>query len=71
MKNATLQTKMEIPMGDSKEVLQDYYVGKILQLERSLNSLNLLDHPVEIRSICAKIIAIKNILIQRAWPINR
>jgi hypothetical protein len=67
MKNITLQTKIEIPLGDSKEVLQDYYIGKILQLERSLGCLNLLEHPIEIKSICSKIIAIKAMLRQKAW----
>jgi hypothetical protein len=67
MKNISLQTKIETPLVDSKEVLQDYYIGKILHLERSLNCLNLLEHPIEIKSICSKIIAIKNILKQRTW----
>jgi hypothetical protein len=65
MKNATLHTKIERPLVDSKEVLEDYYIGRILQLEMSLNRLNLLEHPVEIRSICAKIISIKNMLNRR------
>jgi len=65
MKNATLPTKIERPLVDSKEVLEEYYIGRILQLEMSLNRLNLLEHPVEIRSICTKIISIKNMLNRR------
>jgi hypothetical protein len=66
MKNATLSGRIETPLGDSKEVLQDYYRGRILQLEKALNRLNLLEHPVEIRSICVKIIEMKNRL-KRKW----
>jgi len=65
MKNITLQTKIETPLGDSKEVLRDYHIGKILQLEKSLGCLNILEHPIEIKSICSKIIAIKNMLRQK------
>jgi hypothetical protein len=65
MKNGTIHSNVEIPMGDSKEALQEYYKGRICQLEKALDRLNLLDHPVEIESICAKIIEVKRMLHPR------
>jgi hypothetical protein len=52
-------TKKVMLSADSKEVQKEYHLGKIKLLEKQLNLLNILDHPVEIQSICQKIIAIK------------
>jgi hypothetical protein len=65
MKNTIIQARIEVPLGDSREVLVEYYRGKILQLEKALNRLNLLEHPIEIESICAQIIAVKSRLNHR------
>ena len=67
MKSQTLRSRsrMTIPLSDSKEALQEYHAARKLQLEKALNRLNILEHPVEIRSICSKIIAVKKLLNQR------
>jgi hypothetical protein len=65
MKSQTLQSRMTVPLADSKEALLEYHAARKLQLEKALNRLNILEHPVEIRSICSKIIAVKKILNQR------
>jgi hypothetical protein len=65
MKSPTVQARTSFPLGDSKEALLEYYGTRKMQLEKALNRLNILEHPVEIRSICSKIIAVKKILNQR------
>ena len=50
--------------GDSKEVLSAYYAGRIGQMMISLNHYTILDNPVQIRSICREIIAVKQKMAQ-------
>jgi hypothetical protein len=49
---------------DSHEVMQDHYATKLLQLEKELNRLNVLEHPVQIFHICERIIKIKSKLYE-------
>ena len=62
MKKTKSTTKDVIASGDSREVMIDYYNGKLLELDDDLNDLTLLQHPIQIQFICNKMIAIKNIL---------
>ncbi len=62
MKKTKTMTKDVMVRGDSREVMIDYYKGKLLELEDDLNDLNILQHSIQIQSICAKMIAIKNTL---------
>jgi len=62
MKKTKAMTKEMVVRGDSREVMVDYYKGKLLELEDDLNDLNILQHSIQIQSICAKMIAIKNTL---------
>jgi len=62
MKKLKTMTKDVLASGDSREVMIDYYNGKILQLTDELNDLTLLQHPIQIQTICGKIMAIKNII---------
>jgi len=62
MKKTKPTTKDVIASGDSREVMIDYYNGKLLELDDDLNDLTLLQHPIQIQFICNKMIAIKNIL---------
>ena len=57
----TMTHNLVVP-GDSREVMIDYYRGKILELEDYLDELTILQHPIQIQTICGKIIAIKNII---------
>jgi hypothetical protein len=59
---ATLKKKTVQGSQDSPEVLKTLYTRKIMLLEIRLNSLNLLEDPLEIRAICCKIIMLKNML---------
>lgn len=56
-----LTKKLVLP-ADSKEVQQEYHLGKLKLLEEELNRLTILEHPREIQSLCCKIIRIKNLL---------
>jgi hypothetical protein len=62
MKNLKTMPKDVLASGDSREVMIDYYSGKILQLTDELNDLTILQHPIQIQTICGKIMAIKNII---------
>jgi hypothetical protein len=64
MKKAKTMNRDVMARGDSREVMVDYYNGKIMQLEDELNDLTILQHPIQIQTICGKIIAIKNILCE-------
>ncbi len=46
--------------GDSAEVMQAYYNGRLLQLQKELNQLTILEHPVQIQHICQRINKIKD-----------
>ena len=46
--------------GDSPEVMQVYYNGKLLQMEKELNQLNILEHPVQIQHICKRMKKVKD-----------
>ena len=59
---ATLKKKPVHGSQDSPEAQRACYTRKILLLEMQLNSLTLLEDPVEIRAICCKIIVLKNML---------
>jgi hypothetical protein len=59
MKHTGTLTETLLTEGDSKEVLNAYYAGKLMQLEYSLNQFTLFDNPVQIKSICREIIAVK------------
>jgi len=45
--------------GDSREVIDAYYAGRLLQLEKDLNKLTL-EQPNRILRICKRIKVIKN-----------
>jgi len=62
MKKAKNMTKDVMASGDSREVMIDYYNGKIMQLTDELNDLTILQHPIQIQTICGKIMAIKIII---------
>jgi hypothetical protein len=62
MKKMKMLTKEVMARGDSREVMIDYYNGKILQLTDELNDLTILQHPIQIQSLCGKIMAIKHII---------
>ena len=62
MKKVKITTKEVMASGDSREVMIDYYNGKIMQLTDDLNELTILQHPIQIQTICGKIMAIKNII---------
>ncbi len=62
MKKAKTMTKDVMVRGDSREVMIDYYNGKLLELEDDLNDLTILQHPIQIQTICGKMMAIKNTL---------
>ncbi|HEY4150575.1 MAG TPA: hypothetical protein VGM41_16660 [Chitinophagaceae bacterium] len=62
MKKAKTMTKDVMVRGDSREVMIDYYNGKLLELEDDLNDLTILQHPIQIQTICGKMMAIKNML---------
>jgi hypothetical protein len=55
-----LTKKLMLP-ADSKEVQKEYHQGKIKLLEEELSRLNILEHPLEIQSICRKIILIREV----------
>ncbi|MBS1565583.1 MAG: hypothetical protein JST39_14435 [Bacteroidetes bacterium] len=55
-------TRDVMASGDSREVMIDYYSGKILQLKEELNDLTILQHPIQIQTLCSKIMAIKTII---------
>ena len=57
-----LTRKKKLPSPQSPEVLKDYYSGKLIQMEKELNQFTLLENPREIRSLCCKIIIIKNMM---------
>jgi len=61
--------KSEMPFvsTNSSKALKDHYIIRILQLEKELNELTILEDPVEIRTICSKIMIIKNML-RVAYP---
>jgi len=59
---ATLKKKPVNGSQDSPEAQRAGYTRKILLLEMQLNSLTLLEDPIEIRAICCKIIVLKNML---------
>ena len=59
---ATLKKKSVNTSQDSPETQRTCYSRKIMLLEMELNSLTLLDDPLEIRAICCKIIVLKNML---------
>jgi hypothetical protein len=58
-KTETISDELVI-MGDSPKVLKEYYEGKLLLLERELNRLTILEHPVQIIHICRQIIVVKS-----------
>jgi len=62
MKKAKNMTKDVMASGDSREVMIDYYNGKIMQLTDELNDLTILQHPIQMQTICGKIMAIKTII---------
>ena len=62
MKKVKITTKEVMASGDSREVMIDYYNGKIMQLTDDLNELTILQHPIQIQTICGKIMAIKTII---------
>jgi hypothetical protein len=62
MKKEKTMTKDVMVRGDSREVMIDYYNGKLLELEDDLNDLTILQHPIQIQTICGKMMAIKNML---------
>lgn len=45
-----------------QEVFRQYYQDKIKSMEEELEKLNLLEHPVEITSVCRKIVVMKQLL---------
>lgn len=47
---------------DSPEALASFYADKLRKLEVELNQFNLLEHPKEIRSLCCKMIVLKNMM---------
>lgn len=51
-----------------EELFRQYYLDKIQQMENELEKLNLLDHPVEISSVCKKIVVMKQLLITMDTP---
>jgi len=61
------KTGMPFVSTDPSPALKDHYITRILQLENELDNLNLLDNPAEIRTVCSKIMIIKNML-RAAYP---
>jgi hypothetical protein len=59
---STLKKKTAYASQDSPEAQRACYNRKIMLLEIQLNSLTLLEDPLEIRAICCKIIVLKNML---------
>jgi hypothetical protein len=64
----TLKKKTVNASQDSPEAQRACYTRKIMLLEIELNSLTLLEDPLEIRAICCKIIVLKNMLRATAGP---
>jgi hypothetical protein len=60
MKKTEIISDELVIMGDSPKVLKEYYEGKLLLLERELNRLTILEHPVQIIHICQQIISVKS-----------
>lgn len=62
-----LTRKKKLLPPNPPEVLKEYYAGKLIQMENELNQFTLLENPREIRSLCCKIIVIKNIMRTAAF----
>lgn len=53
----------EKPMQDhQQEIFRQYYEARIRQMEEALERLNILEHAVEITSICRRIISTRQLL---------
>ena len=63
-------TKKVVLPADSKEVQKEYHLCKLKLLEEELNRLTILEHPLEIHSLCCKIIQIKQ-LLQKISPAKK
>jgi len=57
------------PAADSPEILYNYYQDKIGYLQVQLNKLTLLEHPCQIRLVCAEIIKLrrKSLVLARKY----
>ncbi|MGB8193694.1 MAG: hypothetical protein WCF67_17310 [Chitinophagaceae bacterium] len=54
-----------------EEMFRKYYQDKINQMKAELEQLNLLDHPLEITSVCRKIVVMKQLLFTMQQPHNK
>jgi hypothetical protein len=52
-----------------KEIFRQYYEARIKQMEQALERLNILEHAVEIASICRKIISTRQLLATMHTPV--
>jgi hypothetical protein len=71
MKKTKILLEEKEVKGDSPEVMTAYYTSKLRHLHKELDQLNILEHPVEILSICTRIQALQIKLQQVNQTKNR